>query len=119
MFEIKVTWSDETTPPSTYQFKSLGEAEAFEKGLAEACHVSDSPQVYNIEKGRWGDSGVAIKQSPWLAVLFSLFVGAWTGLWWNLLNWDMPVAISEHILMGAVTTLGCYLCLLVYGRIKK
>jgi hypothetical protein len=122
MFEIKVTWDEDTKIPSIYQFKTSEEAKAFQQGLTETRDkIIDCPQINKIEKGRWGAKTVIFprKQSPWLPLIFSVFVGAWAGLWWHLLNQDTPVDISEHLLMGAITTLGCYLTLLLYGWVKN
>jgi len=117
MPEVKITWTEDTKVPSIYHFDTLREAKHFYQGITEVeSKLIMCPKIFNIEKGNW-------KQEPepdmmWGHFLFSLFVGAWSAVWWGYLNTAIRPEI-EYVLIGFSVTLVVFLVSAIYRLIKR
>jgi hypothetical protein len=55
--------------------------------------------------------------SPWLQLLFAVFIGGWTAFWWHIFNGS--AILVEYALVGSIAALLSYIVVLLFSWWKQ
>jgi hypothetical protein len=74
--------------------------------LASLPEFRPTPKIVGVKKQE-------APISPWLQLLFALFIGGWTAFWWHIFNGSS--VIIEYALVATVATLLSYVVVLLFS----